>query len=370
MTSLFLNKEVIKPPGNNEIEITLFGPSYGESVILKLPNVGWFVIDSCRFTSDNLTINPALEYLKSQNVESLKAVILTHPHEDHYLGLAEIIREYKGRIGFICKYAADGLLAYKTYVTQQHIAKIRNINEFVDVVKAFKEAEDEGAWPKRLGELTPIIDEPSKGIKLISLTPSSKSIDRYTEHLNEGIAQIGEAVFAIKDKTHNLIASAIWISIGSVRIILGSDLEKGGKGTTGWSGVLANPGKPDLSVNSIKVSHHGSSGAFHRDAWEKHKANGLPISILTPCKKGATLLPQDSGINRLKEFSSHVGITSRINHSAPKKVYSREILRATKNDILNWRVIEPQKELGLLRIRLDGNGKASELTAIPPAHWC
>ena len=35
------------PPGKNEFEITLFGPGYGESVVLHVGSGAWIVVDSC-----------------------------------------------------------------------------------------------------------------------------------------------------------------------------------------------------------------------------------------------------------------------------------------------------------------------------------
>lgn len=369
MSSIFKNEIIFSSPKEDEIEITLFGPDYGESAILKLPDTGWFVIDSCRFAIGSSKVIPSLEYLKAHNANYIEAIILTHPHEDHYLGLAEIIKEYKGRIRYVCRYAAEGLREFKNYLVQQHIARLRNAHELANVFKAFEEAKNSGAWPKHLGELTPIINNPSTSVQVIALTPSGESVKRYTDNLYKAIVKVGQYVQPVPDQLHNLIASAIWISVGSVRIILGSDLEKGMDNLTGWYGVLANPNKPNLSVNVIKVAHHGSYSAFCKEAWDEHKANNLPIAILTPYVKGSNFLPKDADIKRLNEVASKVGVTSKIKYSNPKRVYSKEVMRLSESYMKNWYIKESQKELGLIRIRLNRDGVIREVTAIPPAYW-
>lgn len=35
------------PPDAQEMEITLFGPGYGESVVVHLGDQHWFIVDSC-----------------------------------------------------------------------------------------------------------------------------------------------------------------------------------------------------------------------------------------------------------------------------------------------------------------------------------
>ena len=69
------------------VSVTVFGPGFGESIVIYIPYLGWGIIDSCLYKVKGNTINPALEYLKSENVTHLSFLILTHPHRDHFQGL-------------------------------------------------------------------------------------------------------------------------------------------------------------------------------------------------------------------------------------------------------------------------------------------
>lgn len=48
------------------VSVTVFGPGFGESIVIYIPYLGWGIIDSCLHKVKGNTINPALEYLVSE----------------------------------------------------------------------------------------------------------------------------------------------------------------------------------------------------------------------------------------------------------------------------------------------------------------
>jgi len=78
-------------PRNEEVEISLFGPGFGECVVAHLGESQWIVVDSC-INSD--TRSPvASDYFGKLGVipaTDVQAVIATHWHDDHMGGLAEL----------------------------------------------------------------------------------------------------------------------------------------------------------------------------------------------------------------------------------------------------------------------------------------
>ncbi|KJU81704.1 hypothetical protein MBAV_006106, partial [Candidatus Magnetobacterium bavaricum] len=49
--------DCLTPPKDNELEVTVFGTGYGESIVMHVPGIGWGVIDSCTMETDkNLKI--------------------------------------------------------------------------------------------------------------------------------------------------------------------------------------------------------------------------------------------------------------------------------------------------------------------------
>ena len=74
------------------IEVSLFGPGYGECVVLHLGAGDWAIVDSC---IDHRTGQPAaLAYLSSLGIDpavAVKLVAVTHAHDDHIRGIADVL---------------------------------------------------------------------------------------------------------------------------------------------------------------------------------------------------------------------------------------------------------------------------------------
>lgn len=82
----------------SEIEVSLIGTGggYGESIVVHLGNDNWIVVDSCVDPKSKASL--PLEYLKSIGVNvaiDVKAIICTHWHDDHILGISELLSECK-----------------------------------------------------------------------------------------------------------------------------------------------------------------------------------------------------------------------------------------------------------------------------------
>src|SRR5437879_5098718 len=90
------------PPARNEIEISLFGPGFGECIVMHVGEAQWIIIDSCRDLASKRPV--ALEYLANIGVDAAKSVqciVATHWHDDHIGGLSEVFRAAASSI-FAC----------------------------------------------------------------------------------------------------------------------------------------------------------------------------------------------------------------------------------------------------------------------------
>lgn len=91
------------PAAASRLRVFIFGCGQGESIVLECD--GRFgVIDSFRHQN----IVPALQLLKTMGAERLDFLGLTHPHEDHYGGLGEILEHFisRGGVGEFWRYPA------------------------------------------------------------------------------------------------------------------------------------------------------------------------------------------------------------------------------------------------------------------------
>jgi len=369
------------PPKHTDIgniRIIAFGPGYGESLLLYLPGFGWGVIDSCLCKTAGENINPALEYLKSESVNQLEFLVLTHPHEDHYLGMEQIIEHYMGKIKRIAYYSGDGLREYRAYLEKQYflnngvlLEKLGKILGKVEIAKG------KGSQVIRIAERTEIIRRGNFGandVEMLALSPSEESVRRYVEILFRAIPKLnGDKLKELSGSQHNLLAAAIWISFNKTRIILGSDVEQGdSNGLTGWSKIISSIDGPDLSAHFVKVSHHGSSNAFHRNAWEKHAANNFPIAIITPYVKLEIPLPTEDNIEQIAKYSHPVVVTSKHHLSHAKKIYARSVLKHTQMmGMRKLKIISEDQEISSwVSVSISSlNGSVVDCVAGSSAYW-
>jgi glyoxylase-like metal-dependent hydrolase (beta-lactamase superfamily II) len=89
-------------PAPDEVEVSIFGPGFGECIVVHFGNGDWGVVDSC--------LNPdskrpaALHYLESLNVnvgQSVRLVVATHWHDDHLQGISSVFQAAESAV-FAC----------------------------------------------------------------------------------------------------------------------------------------------------------------------------------------------------------------------------------------------------------------------------
>lgn len=363
----------ISRPKIDEVELAFFGPGYGESIVVHIPGIGWGVVDSCQFGSGSAKTVPPLQYLKFQNVEKLAFLALTHPHKDHFLGMETIIAHYLGKIERVCRYAGEGARELAEYMVSRGIKGSQGAKSLSRVFKAFKEAVDHGAESRRLEAMTQLVprrevtvNRKSIEVEVLSLSPGPGDENAYVDILRRAFVQQGGYVKIIPERDLNLIASAIWISVGRVAVILGSDVEKGKASSGGWRGIVSSIDAPDLAVKALKVAHHGSPNAFYRGAFEEHAKNGKITSVVTPNIQGKVRLPSAETIEKIHGYSNKVGLTSHVSYLRTVEVYDRAVARRLPE---RWRVIQPSNRYGMIIVRYDLTGRATLREAMSPAKW-
>ena len=80
-------------PRPDEIEVSLLGPGYGESVVVHMGGGEWMVVDSCTGRDGKPA---ALDYLDRIGVDprsGVKMIVATHWHDDHTRGMARMVEK-------------------------------------------------------------------------------------------------------------------------------------------------------------------------------------------------------------------------------------------------------------------------------------
>ena len=323
------------PPSEKELEVTLLGPGYGESILIHLGNNAWIIIDSCIDVSSNI---PApLTYLESIGVNPSKAVkyiFATHWHDDHIRGISKIIETCKNA-GFCCSMA----LSRKEFIN--NVTKYEVGNTIVggsgarEIVKVLLKLQNTS--PKRAvsGMLLKRFDDLTLEPEIWALSPSDKQIDQFLADVASMCPAVNETRIRLLAEHINNSSLVLWIKVGDIKILLGGDLEETSDKDTGWSVILKSEGWKNERAKIFKIPHHGSENAHSQDVWT-YMLSESPIAILTPFNKGKKKLPADSDAERILGHTNDAFIT---------------VKKTAKNNKNRGRVVEKMIKETVIEIR-------------------
>jgi len=297
--------KLLKPPATDEVEISLFGPGYGECVVCHLGDGAWMIVDSCL---DPDTRKPvALSYLDGIGVPctSVARIVATHWHDDHILGLSDLI------------YAMQ---AAKLVVTSAFANK-----EFKSLIQKWAKGttifDGNGLGElKKVMTLTsnPILASEDKIIyerqgqipcRVIALSPSDASVLACIARLN----QIAPSLYLTRAPSirGNDASVVLSIEVGDRRILLGGDLQIRNHRNHGWLAIVDNHKGYDRPKHHVfKIPHHGSKNGDHAEIWE-HLLVPDPYAILAPFVGGKTKLPTDADLLRIKTSTTKASLTAQ-----------------------------------------------------------
>jgi hypothetical protein len=299
----------------DEIEISVFGPGYGECVLIGIGGHYWICIDSCKDTPNGRPM--PMDYLSSLGVDissELKILIATHWHDDHIAGLSEILSTAKG-VDFYCPVGMNEKVMGQLFCAYNGTRQIASRPGTSEIYKTFKYLSDNQLNPKLISEASILLKQPDimgsqLGLELMALSPSSFAVTQCLLLIGEHIASLSGPIKALRAPKENLLSSAICLSIGSYRILLGADLEYSDDHKMGWIAVCDLQEKVAIGKsNTYKVAHHGADSGDGPRIWSE-LLNEDPICIITPWRRGGNILPSSSDIDRLRMNSSRVYLSS------------------------------------------------------------
>jgi hypothetical protein len=309
----YLNGTVsIDAPANNQIEISLFGPGYGESILIHIGDGNWILVDSCINPINNKPA--ALDYLQQIGVnlsESIKLIVATHWHDDHIRGLAEVFQQCTS-----AEFVISGALCSKEFLTLINAYGKRSImessetfgvNEFYHIMEILKDRqkiEPENARLKYaisdrlLWKSSSLSPSSIYNCEVYSLSPSDESKTRSLRNIGKLIPRPGQLKRRILAIPPNDAAVVLWIKIGCNNILLGSDLEKTDEPNTGWSIIVDSKLRPQEKAVFYKIPHHGSRSADLESVWDEMLVSN-PVAGLTPFVRGSVNLPKQEDVSRI-----------------------------------------------------------------------
>jgi hypothetical protein len=330
-------------PENDQIEISVFGPGYGESIALHIGNGKWLVVDSC---VDKSTNNPAvLDYFNRIGVDPSKdvsLVVITHWHQDHIKGIGNVLQECeRADVCISSAFASDEFLTITGLFGNSEMPRGSGLDEMFNMMNQLHISKEEGKSRKLELATTNklilneelLIDGNSYQVSVYTLYPNDKAHIEALRNFGAMAKNLPEKMVKTYENNPNISSVVLLIEIDGTSILFGGDLEETADSETGWSSILAEKKVGEIKSSSFKIPHHGSRNAHNDDVW-KDLLDEDPFSVLTPYQLGSRYLPSAEDISRIKKLSSNLFTTSHpeISTALPIDKIVREKVKAITKD--------------------------------------
>jgi len=310
------------PPAVDELEVSVFGPGVGECVLAHLGDGDWMVVDSC--LDQDTGRAAALDYLADLGVDvgsAVKLAVVTHWHDDHTQGAAQILRAARSA-QFWCSAALrnDEFWAMVAGGSSA-LMESSGTAEFREILQLVEERAPEGARPGSVGPRLAKADTrmfARKGVEVHAISPSDGAMALSWREIAQSIPVLGQPKRRAVALRPNQIAVVIWMSFGDVQILLGADLEESPSPTLGWQAILRSTTRPGTAADIIKVPHHGSPTAYTKELWTK-LANAEAHAVVTPFGIGGTFLPSDEDMRRIRAHTTEFYCTTKPGGGRPPR---------------------------------------------------
>jgi hypothetical protein len=230
--------------------------------------------------------NPTLKFLRESGVDKLEFLCLTHPHDDHYRGMSQILETFP--VEYFWYFGAQSAAHFKQLVNYlRHEAIRTGYQEAIDagdeytriwsLVQVGRKAGKMRLKASRPGiPLYPIPTDLDAGFQIVGLAPSDNQAHDYHQAFAICFDDQGRFRERLPHSHHNRISVGLRVKFGATRIILGGDVEK-----PGWLDVMQEVREVDLAAHLVKVSHHGSENGYCEGLWSRFSTERKPFAVVT-----------------------------------------------------------------------------------------
>jgi len=329
------------PPADEECELTLLGPGYGEAIAIHVGDGKWTLVDSY-LDADGTPA--ALRYLDNIGVhpaDAVSLVIATHWHDDHIRGMASMVEQCPAA-RFCCSGAlrSQELLAMMGRLEKKHLSAAGSgVRELHRVFSRLRETKRVPAYAfaNRLmfrGEYCDIW----------SLSPGHRVFQASLQSIADLVPHESGSKTRLPSLSPNEIAVVLWIEFGNFSLLLGADMER-----RGWTAILSDTERPAGRASVYKVPHHGSKNADEPAVW-KRMLEAESVAVLTPWRRGSHVLPTMPDARRISKATPKAWITDKgLSRHANIRHDNRAVARTLRES--GARIQRLEASGGMIRLR-------------------
>jgi len=330
-------------PATDEIEITVFGPGFGEAIAVHVGEGNWLLVDSCLEPESKLPAS--YDYLQRLGVRAnqIRAIVASHWHDDHVRGISELANFYPDA-EFIMSSALNSVEASAFLSAHTDAAApglTRGANE---IFKVLTRRDNVFHVHQRSSILELVANGRNVRVSALSPVPAAfaQSIVHFAQYLPD--RKGGSPVNHAPELKPNLEAIAIHIDFDGDAALLGSDLED--HHSCGWTAVVSDKWCSARRPSSAyKVAHHGSHTGEQAEIWTTLLEQG-PSITMTPFNLGSVKLPNDEDRERIRSKSKVAYISS----GASKRPQMDSAILKRLKDVCN-KLTQVNAGFGAIRLR-------------------
>lgn len=294
-------------PASDEIEVTLFGPGFGEAIAIHIGEQNWILVDSCIDLDSGAPASSTYLTRIGVTPKQVRSIVASHWHDDHVRGISKLAASYpeaEFQISSIFndKEAASFLAAYSGSSAP---SQARGAKELFEVIN-----QREIVYYVNQRSIIFELQLPNRFVRVTALSPVHAAISQSIAHMAQYLPPSGGGtpINHAPELSPNIEAVSMHIDFGDDAVLLGSDLED--HATFGWSAVVADKWSSDRRrASAYKVAHHGSYTGDTPAIWST-LLSANPIVCMTPFNLGKHRLPTDRDKERIKSYTPHSFISS------------------------------------------------------------
>ena len=344
-------------PALDQLELTLFGPGFGECAVIHVGGNHWVVIDSCWSAASQRPV--ALEYLTLLGLDPVQCVdliVATHWHDDHIRGLAALVQACPKAI-FSCSAAfateefESMILAFDRQRMVRAGSGAREVNAVFGLLQDRPVPPRRASASKALLRIEPDRAGHDRDVRCVALSPSDHEYTLALAAIGKLMPKASETQYRCPPQEPNLLSVAIHIEIGETSMLLGADLELHSDERRGWAAVLRDATLPKSWSILFKIPHHGSQSSFSAGVWTELLVRE-PLAVTTPWVRGDKRLPSASDIRRIVEHTPHAFISSL--PSTGQSGVARPAMVARQLREMGAKVYRIEPQIGAVRLRNGG----------------
>jgi len=302
-------------PNPQELEISVFGPGFGECVVVHFGNGEWGIVDSCL---DPDSKRPAaLDYLESLGVDvekSVRIVVASHWHDDHVDGISLVFKAAKSAI-FVCTEAvqtADFNEILSAWTGTRFLSGGSGVDELHSIMVELKKRSSNTDFPPPVrASVNKLVWERKTPPNVIvkALSPSDAAVLAATARLKYLSPKNSKLRRRVPSVSPNDASVVLALQVGEHRVLLGADLEVTKDAGFGWIAVVNGFDKQQPKHQGFKIPHHGSPTAYHEEVWNQMLVVE-PWAVTTPFVFGGTRLPSQADSHRILRHTSKAYLTA------------------------------------------------------------